>query len=502
MGSASRLISQYFWLLSVPLLIFGFWAEWQDFVLLWHDSIIYSHGFLVLAGILFLLYSRRQGLATLTIDGSPLALFLLAGASAVLLLAQAADVRFVRLILVPVLIVLWGWSIWGRAFPRIAGGPIMLLLYAAPIWDDFSPLLQHITVYVNDILLQFVDIQATIKEFFIVLDVGTFYVAGGCSGIRYLMVGLFLATFYGQLYYRSHLLTLLLVIIAGLLSMLANWLRVFGVIAAGHYTNMETSLIENHEVFGWVTFIIFTLIPLFFISSKLENHFRNVEGSEKAHKGLPQTRYNSAAWPVFSSLLILWPPLIPLAVDAKTKRVSESWNPTLVETDAGWRGPLRHANIWQPEYISPDIELSGVYVSNDLHQVQLHFTGYRRQTQTKELIYFGNKLYNHREWQQISTMKRELGNGYASIPQRVNETIIQHRNDGSQVILWSWYEVGDVLTDSKIEAKVAGAFNKITGDSRGALWVLAGRCVGLNDPDCEPQRAVFHSFLTSVEEAL
>ncbi len=499
MGSVSRFISQYFWLLSVPLLVFGLWAEWRDFVFLWHDSIIYSHGYLVLAGILFLLYVRRQGLATLTINGSPLALFLLAAASAVLLLAQAADVRFVRLILVPILIVLWGWSIWGRAFPRVAGGPIMLLLYAAPIWDDFSPLLQHITVYVNDILLKFVDIQATIKEFFIVLDVGTFYVAGGCSGVRYLMVGLFLATFYGQLYYRSHLLTLLLVIIAGLLSMLANWLRVFGVIAAGHYTNMETSLIENHEVFGWVIFIFFTLIPLFFISSKLENHFRNGEERTKASIKRPKPQYTSAAWPVISSLLILWPPIIPLVVDAKTKRVSESWNPKLVETDSDWRGPLRHANIWQPEYQNSDIELSGVYVSSDLKQVQLHITGYRRQTQNKELIFFGNKLFNQKKWQMVSATKRDVGNSYTAVPKRVNETIIQHLNDDSQVILWSWYDVGGVLTDSKIEAKVAGALNKIIGDSRGALWVLAGRCEGGNDSDCEQQRAVFNRFLASAE---
>lgn len=498
MGSVSRLAGQYFWLLSIPLLTFGLWAEWRDFVLLWHDSIIYSHGYLVLAGVLFLLYVRRQRLATLTIQGSPLALILLAAGSVVLLLAQAADVRFVRLILVPVLLVLWGCAIWGRAFLKTAGGPIMLLLYAAPIWDDLSPLLQHITVFVNDILLQFVDIHATIKEFFIVLDVGTFYVAGGCSGVRYLMVGLFLATFYGQLYYRSQRLTLLLVIIAGLLSMLANWLRVFGVIAAGHYTNMETSLIENHEAFGWVIFIIFTLIPLFFISTKLDNHFRNKEENTRLPKP-SAPGYNSPAWALIASLLILWPPLIPMAVDAKTKRLSESWNPKLVEPDSGWRGPLRHANIWQPEYKRADFELSGVYVSDDLQQVQLHITGYRRQTQDKELIYFGNKLYNQREWQLVSTMKRELGNGYTTAPKRVNETIIQHLNDDSQVILWSWYEVGDTLTDSKVEAKVAGALNRITGDSRGALWVLAGRCGGLNASDCEQQRSVFDRFLSSVE---
>lgn len=50
---------QYLWLLTVPLLVFGLWAEWQTFFSLWYDSIIYNHGFLVLAGTLFLLLPEK-----------------------------------------------------------------------------------------------------------------------------------------------------------------------------------------------------------------------------------------------------------------------------------------------------------------------------------------------------------------------------------------------------------------------------------------------------------
>lgn len=154
----------------------------------------------------------------------------------------------------------------------------MLLIFAVPVWDDLSPLLQHITVFFNNIFLQLAGIQATIKEFYIMLEVGTFLVEDGCSGVRYLMVALFLASFYGQLHYRSYMATVQLVLISALLSMLANWIRVFGIIAAGHYTNMETSLVEDHELFGWVVFVIFTLIPLFYISgSWTAHHQKNME---------------------------------------------------------------------------------------------------------------------------------------------------------------------------------------------------------------------------------
>ncbi len=494
--------TRYLWLASIPLLTVGLWAEWQSFFHLWYDSIVYNHGFLVLGGVLFLLYRRRESLTALTINGSPLGLFLLTGSIAVLILSQAADIRVFRLMLAPLIIIFWGWSIWGKAFVTSAGGPILLLIFAVPLWDDFSPILQHITVFFNTILLQGADIPATIHEFFIILEVGTFLVENGCSGVRYLMVALFLAAFYGQLYYRSNTRIVLLIVIAGLLSMVANWIRVFGIIAAGHYTNMETSLIEDHELFGWVIFVVVTLVPLFFISGKLEQSPSITDDNAsqpKPETGRANAKYTSIKWPVIASILLLLPPLVPAALDARTESLASSWAPRLPVPDSDWSGPLRHASIWQPDYIKPDIDLGGVYVSDDLEQVQLQITGYRRQAQDKELIAYGNQLFDREEWKLVSKTSRTLNSNHSVSPDTVNETVIQKNGDGSYVILWSWYQVGDQLTRSRIEVKIKGALNKLKGDARGALWALAGRCEGSKNPDCTSQRLIFERFLQNVQ---
>ncbi|MBW4933386.1 exosortase A [Marinobacter sp. F4206] len=499
MSASPGFSRHYLWVLAIPLLVVSLWSEWLDYFSLWYDSIVYNHGYLVLAGTLYLLYVRRDALRQLTINGSPLAIVLLAGASFALLLSQAADIRVFRLLLTPILILLWGWSIWGRDFLKVAGGPIMLLVFAAPVWDDFSPILQHITVFFNNIFLQLADIEATINEFLITLEVGAFLVEGGCSGVRYLMVALFLGAFYGQLYYRSFAAKAMLIIAAGLFSLLANWIRVFGIIAAGHYTNMETSLVEDHELFGWVIFIIFTLLPVFFISSRLEGDSRGSpeKNGSKEPSSQPTAKHTSTLWPIGASLLIIWPALVPIALEAKTEKVAQAWNPELVEGGSDWRGPLKHANVWQPEFSRPDIDLSGVYVSEDLKQVQLQITGYRNQNQNKELIFYKNQLFDSSDWRLVSTAKRDLGDAYLLSPNRINETVIQNRQDRSQVIVWSWYDVGGFLTDSKLEAKVAGALKKITGDSRGALWALAGRCEVSQSSGCEQQRQAFTRFLDS-----
>lgn len=498
MDAVSRFSRQYLWLLSIPLLVIGLWAEWRDFLDLWSDSIIYTHGFLVLAGTLYLLFLRRDSLSNLRINGSPLALFLLAGSSTVLLLSQAADIRVFRLLLVPIMIVFWGWAIWGKGFLRTAAGPIMLLIFAVPVWDDLSFVLQHITVFFNDIFLQVAGIQATIQEFYIILEVGTFLVEGGCSGVRYLMVALFLGSFYGQLYYHKQSSTILLVVIAAILSMVSNWFRVFGIIVAGHYTDMETSLVEDHELFGWFVFLVLTLIPLFFISARLEPHATSNRTQSSTYNSTSQPKRSSLGWPVIASLLLVWPAILPLALQAETERVAQEWNPTLFQSVPGWSGPLPHATLWTPEYTRPDINLAGVYVSPELQQVQLQIVGYRIQTQNKELIFYGNSLFNQKEWQLVSEQKRQLENGYLPNLSRVNETIIQRRENNEQVIIWSWYEVGDSLTDSRLEAKLSGALNKISGDSRGALWALAGRCKSEKIADCDEQRAAFTLFLAQV----
>lgn len=489
-------VRQNLWLLAIPFLVISLWSEWADFFRLWYDAVIYAHGFLVLAGTLFLLARRRHSLAALRPRVSPLALALLAGASCVMLLAQAADIRAIRLLLVPIIITLWGWSIWGRDFVRVAGGPIMLLVFAVPFWDDLSPILQHITVFFNTILLAIAGIDATIREFYIILEVGTFLVENGCSGVRYLMVALFLGSFYGQLYYRQYRSTILLVLVAGLLSMLANWVRVFGIIVAGHYTNMETSLVEDHELFGWVIFVIFTLVPLFFISARLESSVGSSERPAR-HQALSSSPSGSARWAALACLLVAWPSALPLFLEAETERAGQSWEPALFQSVPGWRGPLRHANIWSPDFQQPDIDLAGVYVNDALEQVQLQITGYRVQTQGKELIYFGNSLFDRDDWQRVSEDTVSLEQSLVAGLDAISETIIKHRGNGDQLIIWNWYEVAGSRTHSPTRAKLIGALSKLRGDGRGALWALAGHCDREQIANCESQRATFRRFLRS-----
>lgn len=492
-------------LLAIAFLALALWTEWAAFFTLWYESLIYNHGFIVFGSTLFLLFKRKKALSRLRPHGSLLALVCLVGSISALILAQTADIRFIQLFVTPFVILFWGLTIWGKEFAKIAGGPIMLLLFAVPFWDDFSPPLQYITVFFNEILLNIADVPAEIKEFYIILEVGVFLVEGGCSGIRYLIVGLFLATFYSQLFYTSYLKSITLILIAGLLSMLANWIRVFGIILAGHYTRMESSLVNDHELFGWFIFVVVSLIPILLVAAKLERG-----ASPKAHENAADTystpdqastKYRSRyLYSIGASALVLIPAIVPIALSGTIKETAASWEPDLFKLNNDWSGPLKHADFWQPAFINPDIERSGVYVSKELERIQTQLVGYRQQGQGKELIYYANSLYNPKEWQVLSETTTPMPEGLVPDLSNATETMIRNKTNGDTVLIWSWYEVGEYRHSSRAMIKLIGALKQLSGDGRGALWAVAAQCGSQDEVTCEPQRNALKQFLGDVTD--
>src|SRR5690606_37229365 len=53
-------------------------------------------------------------------------------------------------------------------------------------------------------------------------------------------------------------------LIAGLLGLIANWIRIFLLILIGYQTKMETPLMADHETFGWVIFGLLILPAIYF----------------------------------------------------------------------------------------------------------------------------------------------------------------------------------------------------------------------------------------------
>ncbi|MCC5813106.1 MAG: exosortase, partial [Ectothiorhodospiraceae bacterium] len=198
----------------------------------------YSHGLFVLGVTGFLLY-RVLRHSRFPLNPSPSGMVLAVLTALVITTADVINILIVQQVGV---VFLW-WTIavailgW-HAGLRLAI-PIGFLYYAVPVWDYLTRALVNAAVVVNDFLLGFMGIHFRVDGVYIqLLDVGTFEVADGCSGLRYLVVALTLSTLFSALNFSRVREWLLLHAAAIGLALLVNWVRIFVIILAGYQTDM------------------------------------------------------------------------------------------------------------------------------------------------------------------------------------------------------------------------------------------------------------------------
>lgn len=139
---------------------------------------------------------------------------------------------------------------------------IAILSLSLPFWADLIPLLVKIATLVVSHTIHAIGITALIEGSNITLPYGRLVIADGCSGIGYLstllLVGSIAATL-NDYRWRGWLLVLGGAI---LLALIINWVRIFALVIIADQTNMQSSLVREHELFGWLVFGAFALPSL------------------------------------------------------------------------------------------------------------------------------------------------------------------------------------------------------------------------------------------------
>ncbi|MDF0750458.1 exosortase [Marinobacter sp. 71-i] len=366
----------------------------------------YSHGLLLL--LVSVVLVARTLKRELPVPGFyplwlvPFALALLAYGLGNILRVQALQELTVVPLLLGTLAIFLGWK---QVRPFII--PVGVLFFAVPVWDYLSWTLQLITVETNRLLLGLFDIEFEVEGVFVYLiGVGTFEVAHGCSGLRYLLVGQSLAALYGELNLRLVRSRVLFFLVAVVFALLANWIRVFVIIYMGYETNMQTSLIEDHDNFGWWVFAA-TLVPLFFIGRKLEltraEQANPVEAAPAAHDRLGGRK-------IWVGVLVTaaLPVLLFILLPSSAGQIKPSPDTFDFSLDGERYAPLFRNRLsgWRPQMRNPDLVFAQTLfdrqaVTGETGPDQQLFVGvysYEHQRHRAELVQYWNRIYDRDEW--------------------------------------------------------------------------------------------------------
>ncbi len=240
--------------------LFGLWTTWDESM---------SHGLLTTAAAFYFVFTDT-GLKYKedSLSNQLLTFGLLVGLAIFWLLFNVAGIEIItQLILFIIIITLVGtvFSISTIASLLI---PLSILIYSVPVWQYFNNSLVILSSSITSFFVKLIGLTAFIEGNSITIPYGVITIADGCSGLRYFTTAMALGHIVGYTNRRGMLHILQMIAIFTALGLVTNWVRIFILILTGYNTEMESSLMSDHELFGWVLFSIIMLPAIYLCTKK------------------------------------------------------------------------------------------------------------------------------------------------------------------------------------------------------------------------------------------
>ncbi|WP_168203144.1 exosortase [Marinobacter fonticola] len=398
---------------------------------------------------------------------------------------------FQQLAFVPVLLgglaLMWGWR---QIIPFIV--PVGLLVFALPFWEYLEWPLQVVTVNVNELMLSPLNIEFIVEGVFVYFPgVGAFEIANGCSGLRYLLVGLTLCVLYGELNLNAWKSRFLLIAAGVALALAANWIRVFVILHQGYETNMTSSLVEDHDMFGWWVFAA-TLIPVFLFARYLE---KKEAGAPQGGVGDTQRPSQVQGRPLFGVLSTIVPMLLiggftwySMAQFQSPAQSAAAYQEFTAVDEAHWL-PVFQKQLagWQPHVQRPDRSLERTYVERGSissagarKQLFVGLYSYDFQRPGREVVQYYNRLFSNEKLMPESTFKVDAGNGV-----EMGGLSLRYRQSEQRIHIAYGYYVEGQWKSTELQAKLAQLPGIFNARSDASLLVLGIVC-----QSCDPKQAL------------
>lgn len=484
--------NQYSSLFSLTL-FFAFQAilfheAWGSLVQLWLKmDYAYSMGLLALALAIYSVYLKRNVIAACAQKPHILSYLFLFCSALTLTLSSYLNIQIgSQLMLVPVLF--FGISsITGFKAATTTIIPLLYILFAIPVWDYLNPFLQALTTVVSISIVELLEMPAFIIENTINLPYGALEIAGGCSGLRYFIVTLILVLYFSQQRENSIRTVLTMFFIAAGFSLIANWIRVVLLIVIAHKTNMQSSLVADHEMFGWVVYVL-TMLPCLWLLLRIERRAltekENAAVSEDEQEQTSITYSPSSSNAVLAIIAISTAPiLIGVAQHQQAQSYSEApFETTLATTPIGWVTLETQTSPFETGFSGAEQE-SNFQLVNTLSGTTLNIKvlRYGSEQQGAELVNNSNQLASD-NWRTGSTMKRGF----------YNQNILSNKRNQKLAVSW-YYRIAETRTTHELRAKLSQLASAFKSAPEKALVAISMQC----SANCENELSEMSTLLST-----
>ncbi|PKH01073.1 EpsI family protein [Psychromonas sp. MB-3u-54] len=407
----------------------------------WLSAGPYNHGLLGFGLALYVFWIKKEEFAFSR--SRFLNLLPLCAASLLLLVANLASIAQLQILGLFLVIVALLLSLYGLKIITTLFLPLLMIFLLLPVWDVLQIPLRDISTWVSFNTVDLLGFEIMREGYYLLTPGGTFIVEESCSGLGFFLASALYAVFVAQINHLSRKSAALFFILAVLVAIIANWIRITVIIIVGSQTAMQHFIVQDHLTFGWFVFAA-CFMPLIFIGNI---YFGEQVAAKSNHQSAPKKQQNSNITYLFSVVTIV------ICFSAGTFIISSRYDPeykfilpsipnyTKVgassATSHNWKIVSKGATSEEYTHFLQEKELIQVYLAN-----------YVRQYQGAEMIFIENSLFDKSRW--FKDEQQIIKLAPASMLKQIN-LLTLHRNSQRSRLIAYWYLIdGRYITDKKL----------------------------------------------------
>lgn len=444
-------------LLAIPAAVLAavavvFWPTFSAMVGIWGQSDTFSYGYLVLPMAFWSLWQSARRIGTVAWKPSWIGFVIVLPAAMAWYMGEVVGVQALAQYGMMALFVAACWAILGNSIARRLRFGLGFTLFAVPIGEFMIPALMDVTADFTVAAVHLTGIPVYRTERFFTLPSGSFEVVEACSGIRFLMVTIVLATWYAQQTYTSLRRRLAFIGMAAILMNVANGIRAFIIVLLVHFSEGRIAVGYDHIVYGWVVFVVGLVLIV-----RLGGLFRDEAPGNLPLGGevnlVQSARVSAMAVGLLATLVVLRAGETTLSRAQQSSEMAALLAPAAV---LGWSGPSATLIDFAPDFVFAEQVAAARYFGQS-GEVELHQFKYAPES---EIIRYENRLFNPEQWRLIEKGAQVVSTdsvGEIELSRQIIE------RDGERLIVLSWFDIGGRATASRIEAKLFSALRRVVG---------------------------------------
>ena len=210
-----------------------------------------------------------------------------------------------------------------------------------------------------------------------------------------------------------------MLLVAATIGLITNWLRIFLLVIIGYETKMQSSLMNEHEYFGWFLFALIAFPAIYFAPVV-----------KSTIKKTPVLGY-SPSWIALSAIALSTGPALSLALNHEPEasiietQLNHEYRPTLES-----RMPI-HVTLSGSDKVENAVDEDQIYIQIN------HF---QRKNASDKLVPYAPRLFDHEVWSLQSQRETSIGK------LNMKTQILRNKRSGKFVAQNQWFEIAGVTT--------------------------------------------------------